>query len=248
MVVTRDELDRARAAAHECEKIFVAVRNEASALFSTDTANLTDVEWRQQTLCRLKRPDLEKWKEHIDEVMSPLPKQVHDAIMVANAAESLPLAKLGNLEMATWHEASRYAAMRALYHVVQAAKEAANDRPEDALLQMYELVQFGDNIDRLALTAHIEREWAAAVASLRKADSADSADTSRLFPGGLPDDMDLQDLVIRLDVNKSRKPDERKSMNQIVREFFNETKECQPKTGTYLRQIRRMSERGEIIL
>jgi hypothetical protein len=78
--------------------------------------------------------------------------------------------------------------------------------------------------------------------------SAESADTSRLFPGGVPDDTNMQDLVVQLDANKSRKPEERKSMYQIARTLFNETKECQPKTNRYLRQIRRLRKKGEIIL
>jgi hypothetical protein len=248
MVVTLDDLDRARAAALNCLHDVVEARDKARVYRPLEEASPSDAEWQQKTFLRWASAHFKKMRDHVGEAKSALSEDVLDAIEVASTAPNLPLVKLASRTWATWHKAAEDVAEYALLIDLFAAMEAAHNGLDYASLLMKKVVQIGDTIDETTAAAHIKREWAAAVASLRKAGSADSADTSRLFPGGLPDDMDLQDLVIRLDANKSRKPDERKSKNQIAREFFNETKECQPKTRTYLRQIRRMSERGEIIL
>lgn len=71
--------------------------------------------------------------------------------------------------------------------------------------------------------------------------SADSADTPKLFPKGLPDDQNVIDLVLLLNDSGNSK----KSQNTIAREFTNGT-ELNPES--LLRKVRRLRDSGDISL
>ncbi|GEM_PF-2388835 len=76
------------------------------------------------------------------------------------------------------------------------------------------------------------------------ANSANSANTSRLFPGGLPRNLDVRDLVCKLDAEKQPG----KSDNDIAREFTGETKGHDKKAKSLLSQIRRLKREGKVNL
>ena len=77
---------------------------------------------------------------------------------------------------------------------------------------------------------------------------ANSANTSRLFPGGFPKNPDIRDLVIRLDAEKGKPESERRTNNEIARELTGETKDSFPKANSLLTQIRTMKRKGRVIL
>lgn len=74
--------------------------------------------------------------------------------------------------------------------------------------------------------------------------SADSADTSKLFFGDIPDNPDIRDLVCKLDAARGSK----KSWNAIARELTGEKKDADPKAQSLLRQIRRLRKAGKVTL
>jgi hypothetical protein len=75
-------------------------------------------------------------------------------------------------------------------------------------------------------------------------DRANSANTARLFPGGVPENPDIVDLVVRLDAAKGGN----KSQNTIAREFTNESPSNDQRAQSLLSQIRRLKREGRITL
>lgn len=78
--------------------------------------------------------------------------------------------------------------------------------------------------------------------------NADSADTLRLFSGGVPGNTDIQDLIVKLDANEGKLKADKKSRNEIARKFTGETKGNDPKAQSLLRTIRRMQQNKQINL
>lgn len=70
------------------------------------------------------------------------------------------------------------------------------------------------------------------------------ATTARLFPGGIPNNRDILDLVVRLDAERSSG----KSANQIAREFTGESDDDDRRAQSLLAGIRRMRREGRISL
>jgi hypothetical protein len=79
-------------------------------------------------------------------------------------------------------------------------------------------------------------------------DGANSANTSKLFFGDIPKNPDIVDLVIRFDAEKSKPMNERRSLNEIAREFKGETKGKDKESKSLVSQIRRMKREGRINL
>ena len=78
------------------------------------------------------------------------------------------------------------------------------------------------------------------------ATGANSANNARLFPGGAPENTDIRDLVCLLDANNGLPEDERKSMNQVAREFTGEENRNARKAKSLLTRIRRMRREGKV--
>ena len=79
-------------------------------------------------------------------------------------------------------------------------------------------------------------------------DSANCANHSALFPNGVPKDSDIVDLVVRLNSEHAKAKTERKSDNEVAREFTNEPKGGDVKAKRLLARIRKMKRKGDIIL
>lgn len=71
-----------------------------------------------------------------------------------------------------------------------------------------------------------------------------SANRLKLFPKGIPENSDIQDLVVRLDTEKGSG----KSKNRIAREFTGEDRGHDPKARSLLAQIRRLKRDGRVNL
>lgn len=80
--------------------------------------------------------------------------------------------------------------------------------------------------------------------------SANSANTLALFPEGRPDDSDLCDLVVELNIEAAKPKAERRSMNQTALDFFGETRDNwkDTKAKKYLAQLSTRRKRGKINL
>ena len=80
--------------------------------------------------------------------------------------------------------------------------------------------------------------------------SENSANNSRLFPGGVPDDPDIRDLVVQLDAELGKPKSERRSQRRIAQEFTNETgiEYDGSKAEKLVNQIRTSRNRGKITL
>jgi hypothetical protein len=76
------------------------------------------------------------------------------------------------------------------------------------------------------------------------ANGANGAKTSKLFPGGVPEDKQLVDLVVRLDAELPTG----KNMSEIARDFTGESPENQKRAQSYLARIRRLRREGKISL
>lgn len=76
------------------------------------------------------------------------------------------------------------------------------------------------------------------------ANGANGANTSRLFPKGLPEDQQIVDLVVRLDAGKGRGM----SWNEIAREFTGETLGRQNRAQSLLTRIRKLRGDGSVLL
>jgi hypothetical protein len=70
------------------------------------------------------------------------------------------------------------------------------------------------------------------------------ANTEKLFPKGLPSNVDIVDLVCRIHAEQ----DPNKGLSQIAREFTEESEEHFPKAKSLLSQIRRQKREGRITL
>ena len=78
--------------------------------------------------------------------------------------------------------------------------------------------------------------------------SANSANTSKLFSGKVPKDPDLVDLAVKLDAEAGKLKDDRRSWNEIAREFTGETKDAFPKAKRLLSALRRMKRNSRVNL
>lgn len=73
---------------------------------------------------------------------------------------------------------------------------------------------------------------------------ADSADTSRLFPGGVPKNPDVCQLVCELDAGRGSG----KSNIAIAREFTAKMRDPERKAQSLLREVRRLVKAGKVNL
>ena len=81
--------------------------------------------------------------------------------------------------------------------------------------------------------------------------SANSANKTALFPKGIPDDVDLIDLVVQINSESAKPKEERRSMRQIAKEHFKEIDVAWDKTKKakrYYNLIRTRRKRGKINL
>jgi hypothetical protein len=79
---------------------------------------------------------------------------------------------------------------------------------------------------------------------ITNAERANRANSSKLFPGGVPVNADIVDLVVRLDAAKGSS----KSQNEIAREFTGESPDNDARAQSLLSQIRRLKRKGHITL
>jgi len=77
---------------------------------------------------------------------------------------------------------------------------------------------------------------------------ANSANTSRLFSGAVPENPDLRDLAALLDAERSKPESERRSKMAIARDFTHETDRADKKARSLLSQLRRMKRHGRVNL
>ena len=77
---------------------------------------------------------------------------------------------------------------------------------------------------------------------------AGRANNKNLFLGDIPGNNDLVDLVVRLDAETSKPENERRSWNEIAREYTGETVRDQKKAQSLLTQIRALKRKGRINL
>jgi hypothetical protein len=104
------------------------------------------------------------------------------------------------------------------------------------------------SLDQLnAWSARLEQEIARA-ATRPASPSANSANTSKLFPGGVPRNPDLVDLTARIDAENRKPENERRSNNEIARELTHETKGNDKKAKSLLSQVRRMKQTRHVTL
>ena len=75
-----------------------------------------------------------------------------------------------------------------------------------------------------------------------------SANTCRLFLRGVPVNPDLVDLIARIDAEKAKPQNARRSLNEIAREFTGEIKGDDKKAQSLLSQAQRMKRRGRATL
>ena len=75
-----------------------------------------------------------------------------------------------------------------------------------------------------------------------------SANTSKLFSGKIPNNTDLVDLVVRLDTERGKAEKERRSWNAIARDFTGETADDCPRANSLLSSIRRLKRQGRVNL
>jgi hypothetical protein len=78
-----------------------------------------------------------------------------------------------------------------------------------------------------------------------KIESANSANTSKLFCGIVPTNPDLVDLAVRIDAEPK---DSKRSWNEIARNFTGETNGTDTKAKSLLSQLRRMKRQGRVNL
>jgi len=77
---------------------------------------------------------------------------------------------------------------------------------------------------------------------VRQETAAVRANTSKLFPKGVPENSNIVDLVVRLDAARGTGCSE----ISIAREFFGESEGNDPKSRSHMSQIRRMRRKGRI--
>lgn len=77
---------------------------------------------------------------------------------------------------------------------------------------------------------------------------ANSANTSQLFSGTIPKNSDLVDLAALIDAEKSKPKNERRSRNEIAREFKGETVGNSLKADSLLARLRYLRKRGRVNL
>lgn len=205
---------------------------------------------------------LEEFDRHAQRVIAHLdglrrqaeetaPAAVRQAILEANATN--PPVQWAGTRYVTAHDATIYIAKR-LVHVI-AMDDAVAEAPD--LFSRWEA-------SCARITDHeymppwpvqltdIEKEAAVTISAIEAAEgrgddhrtSADSADTSGLFPGGVPKNPDVCELVCRLDAERGSG----KSTIAIAREFTAKMRDPERKAQSLLREVRRLVKAGKVTL